>query len=170
MGALKKLAAVLGFAALSLGVTAAYADDRGDRGRDRGYDDQGRYDDRRPQQCSDDHDHRSHDQRYYDYYPQDRYSRAGYYRGDRYDDRFRDRDRYDDRYGYRGSRVVRSRVFDTRYRARIYLTEEEFNSRGGWRRVCTVEARGPDRRYVPYGQLRSIASRECSRRSEIRIV
>lgn len=164
MGALKKLAAAVGFAVLAFGVTAASADDRGRGG---GYDRDGRG----PDRCDDDHDHRSHDPRYYEYHPADRYSRAGDYRGGRYDDRY-DRGRYDDRYGYGygGRRIVKNRVYDTRYRARIHLIEEEFRYRDGYRRVCTVEVRGPDRRYVPYGQARRIAANECSRRAEIRIV
>ncbi|MEQ1931952.1 MAG: hypothetical protein ABL957_15675 [Parvularculaceae bacterium] len=182
MGALKKAVAIIGFAALAFGATAASADDRGRDGDRGGYDkgggyDRGGYDDRQPNRCDSDHDHRGHEPRYYDYYPADRYSRAGDYRrdGDRYDDRGRYDDRssggrYDDRYGYGGRRVLKSRTYDTRYRARIYLTEEEFNSRNGYRRVCTLEVRGPDRRYVSHGQLRSIASRECSRRAEIRVL
>lgn len=183
MGALKKTVAAIGFAVLAFGAASASADDKG-RDGDRGYErDRGGYDargDRRPDRCDADHDHRSHDARYYDYYPADRYSRAGDYRrdGDRYDDRYDrdrggrydDRGRNDDRYGYGGRRVVKSRVYDTRYRARIYLTEEEFGSRGGYRRVCTLEVRGPERRYVNYGQVRRIASNECSRRAEIRIL
>lgn len=141
------------------------ADNRGGRSDGRyGGDDRyggGRYGSGRPDICRVDHDHRGHEPRYYDYYPQDRYSRSG---GDR-------RRGYDDGYGYdRGSRVIRRKVYDTRYRARIYLTEEEFYNGGRERRVCTLDVRGPDERYVPYGQLRSIASRECSRRSEIRII
>lgn len=166
MGALKKLAAAVGFAAMAFGATAASADD--DRGRDRGYDRGGydRSDDWRPARCDHDHDHRSHEPRYYDYYPHDRYYRAGDYRSDRYDDRRR----YDDRYGNGGRRVVKSRTYSTRYQARIHLIEEEIRYRDSYRRVCTVEARGPDRRYIPHGQLRRVAANECSRRAEIRIV
>lgn len=173
MGALKKFAAAVGFAVLAFGVTAASADDRGRGG---GYDRDGRggydRDGRGPDRCDDDHDHRSHDPRYYEYHPADRYSRAGDYRGGRYDDRYDDRRRYDDRYGYGygGRRIVKNRVYDTRYRARIHLIEEEFRYRDGYRRVCTVEVRGPDRRYVPYGQARRVAANECSRRAEIRII
>jgi hypothetical protein len=137
-------------------VTAASADD--DRYRGGGYD--------RPERCDDDHDHRTHDPRYYDYYPADRYYRAGGYRGDRYDDY----GRYDDRYGYGGRRIVKSRVYNTRYHARIHLVEEEIRYRDHYRRICTLDVRGPDRRYVPHGLVRRIAANECSRRAEIRII
>jgi hypothetical protein len=187
MRVLKKLALAAGFSIAALSATAAYADSesKGDeqrhewRGDDDGYrggddddddgyrgrggydgDDRGGwggYDRGRPARCDVDHDHRSHDPRYYDYWPRDRYYDG---RGGRYDH---------DHYGYGRSRVIRRDVFDTRYRARIYLTEEEFYTRGGRYRVCTLEVRGPDRRYVPYGQVRSLANRQCSRRSEIRI-
>lgn len=173
MRAIRRVAAALGFSFAALAATAALADD--DRGRGRGYDDDRSYSDYRPDRCDDDHDHRGHEARYYDYYPADRYYRAGPYRGDGYDDRY-DRGRYDDRYdrGYggrydRGSRVIRRDVFNTRYRARIFLVEEEFYTGRGVRRVCTLDVRGPDRRYVPYGYVRSLAYRACSRRSEIRI-
>lgn len=173
MRAIWKAVAAAGFGVAAFSATAAFADD--DRGRGRGWDDdrdRGGYSDYRPDRCDDDHDHRRHDARYYDYYPADRYYRAGPYGGG-YDDRY-DRGRgrgYDDRYGYdRGSRVIRRDVFNTRYRARIFLVEEEFYSRRGARRICTLDVRGPDKRYVPYGYVRSLANRACSRRSEIRII
>lgn len=184
MGSLLKFVAAAFVAFAALGFSAASADG----GRDR------------PERCDDDHDHRSHSATYYDYYDHDRYYRAGPYRGvsvtigagdrrgdwdrDRrwdddygYGDRYRDGDRYrgrdgryDDRYDHRRSRVVYRQVFDTRYRARIVLVEQAFYSRRGEYRVCTVEARGPEARYVPRGQMRSIAARNCSRRSDIRIL
>jgi hypothetical protein len=101
--------------------------------------------------------------------------------GDRYDDRrYRDRDRYDrdrydrdrydrDRHG-RDGRVVKREVYDTRYRARIVLVEEVFYHRRGRDYVCTLDVRGPEARYVPRGQVRAIANRECSRRARIRYV
>ena len=145
--------------------------------------------DHKPDPCRVDHDHRSHASNYYNYYPADRYSRAGAYRdsgvtfsisfGDGYhDDRYDRRDRYRDRHdngrrnGYRGreGRIINREVYDTRYRARIILTEEIVRSRRGPRLICTVDARGPEARYVPNKRLRKIARRECSRRAEVRIV
>lgn len=169
MGAFRNLVAAIGFAAAAIGVTAASADD--DRYRGGGYD----RSERGPDRCNDDHDHRSHDPRYYEYHPADRYYRAGDYRGDRYDDRGRyddryDRGRYDDRYGYGGRRIVKSRVYSTRYNARIHLVEEEIRYRDSYRRICTLEVRGPDRRYVSHGQVRRVAANECSRRADIRII
>lgn len=153
-------------------------DDR--RGRDSRYDDR-RYSGGRPDRCTLDHDHRYHSRDYYKYYPRDRYydndpgfsislsfGNGGYY--DR-SGAYYDRPYYDQR-GYRDyGRVVNRDVIRIRgYRAEALLVEEYF---GGGRRgsdtVCTVTARGPDARYVPYGQLRSIAARYCSRRSDIRI-
>jgi len=98
----------------------------------------------------------------------DRYDRDGRY-DDRYDGRYDDRGR---RNGYRGrdGRIVNREVYDTRYRARIILIEELVRTRRGPRLVCTVDARGPQARYVPRGRLQRIARRECSRRAQIRIV
>ncbi len=188
----KHVAAIaLGLA--TLGGASAFADDddyRRGNGNDR-YDD--RYDDRRgddrysdnrgrgrPAQCNDDHDHRYHQRDYYNYYPKDRYYNAdpefsislsfgnggSYDRGGRNNDR-----RYNDQRGYRDSgRVVNRDVYRIRgYRAEAILVEEAFYNRGGSNLVCTVTARGPDARYVPYGELRRIANRACSRRSDIRI-
>jgi len=157
-------------------------DDR--RSKDRRYGDHrydgGNYRGGRPGRCTIDHDHRYHNRDYYTYYPKDRYYRAdpqfsiylnlgdrGYYdRGGRY----YDRPYYDSR-GYRDhGRVVNREVYRLRgYRAEAVLVEEAFYGRRGSDLVCTVTARGPDARYVPYGQLRSIAARECSRRADIRI-
>lgn len=160
--------------------------DRDDHRRygDHRYDDH-RYDGRnyrggRPARCSINHDHRYHDRNYYSFYPRDRYYDAdpefsislsfgngGYYdRGGRYYDR-----PYSDRRGYRDQgRVVNREVYRIRgYRAEAVLVEEAYYGRRGSDLVCTVTARGPDARYVPYGQLRSIAARECSRRSDIRV-
>jgi len=176
-----------------IGVSAASADDR-ERGRDRDrYERRGddhRYDDRRgddhgyagrrPDQCDLDHDHRIHDRDYYSYYPKDRYYRAdpgfslslslgdrGYYdRGGRYYNQ-----PYYDRRGYRDyGRVVNRNTIRLRgYRADAILVEEAFPGRRGSGLVCTVSARGPDAHYVPYGQLRSIAARYCSRSADIRV-
>lgn len=163
----------------------------GDRYDDRRSDD--RYDDRRggeyqesryrgdrPNRCDVDHDHRFHNRDYYNYYPKDRYYNAdpefsislsfgngGYYdRGGRYNDR-----RYYDQRGYRDSgRIVNRDVYRIRgYRAEAILVEEAFYGRRGSNLVCTVTARGPDARNVPYGELRGIANRACSRRADIRI-
>ena len=143
----------------------------------------------KPAYCNHKHDHRSHAADYYSYYPADSYYRAGPYRNsgfslsirvgddDRYDRRghYDDRRRYDDygrRNGYRGDnrRIVNREVYDTRYRARIVLIEEVVRTRRGPRLICTVDARGPEARYVPDRRLRKIARRECSRRAQIRIV
>ena len=109
----------------------------------------------KPDPCRHDHDHRSHAADYYNYYPSDRYYRSGSYRpsglsvsislGDHdYDRGGYDRyDNYGRRNGYRGdSRVVNREVYDTRYRARIILTEELVRTRHGPRLICTVDARG----------------------------
>jgi hypothetical protein len=164
-----------------------WRDDRDDQKSERYYDrrDDRRYESRRysggrPDRCTVDHDHRHHNRDYYSYYPRDRYYDAdpefsislnfgngGYYdRGGRYYDR-----PYYDRRGYRDSgRIVDREVVRIRgYRAEAILVEEEFDYRRGSNLVCTVTARGPDARYVPYGQLRSIAARYCSHRSEIRV-
>jgi hypothetical protein len=196
---LVKSAAAFVLGAVALGLSAASADDKekGYRGDDDGYEDGrgddrydgGRYDDRRysdyrggrPEKCDIDHDHRYHSRNYYDYYPRDRYYDAdpgfsvslsfgdrGYYdRGGRYDDRY-----YYYRRGYRDhGRLVNRQVYRLRgYRADAILVEEVYyGRRGGSDLICTVTARGPDARYVPYGQLRRIATRECSRRADIRI-
>ena len=98
----------------------------------------------------------------------------GYY--DRGHGRYDRRDRYDRydnrgrRNGYRNGRVVNREVFDTRYRARIILTEQVVRSRHGPRLVCTVDARGPQSHRVPNKRLRKIARRECSHRAEVRII
>ncbi len=140
----------------------------------------------KPAYCNHNHDHRSHAADYYSYYPADRYSRAGAYRsgsglsisislGDRDYDRRGRYDRHDDRgrrNGYRGgnSRIVNREVYDTRYRARIILTEEVVRTRRGPQLICTVDARGPQAHRVPDKRLRKIARRECSRRAQVRIV
>ncbi len=147
----------------------------------------------KPDACRDNHDHRSHAVDYYNYYPADNYYRSGPYSksglsisvrlGDdydrrdnrRYDNRRYDNRRYDDcgrSNGYRGDnrRVVNREVYDTRYRARIVLTEQIVRTRQGPRLICTVNARGPQARYVPDSHLRRIARRECSRRAEVRII
>lgn len=142
--------------------------------------DGGSYRGGRPARCAIDHDHRYHNRDYYTYYPKDRYYREdpsfsiylslgdrGYYdRGGSY----YDRPYYDSR-GYRDhGRVVKRDVYRLRgFRADAVLVEEVFYGRGGSDLVCTVTARGPDARFVPYGQLRRIAARECSRRADIRI-
>jgi len=179
---------------VALGFTAASADDdRRDRDRDRDryerrgdddrYDRRGdsrRYSNRRPDRCELDHDHRYHHRDYYSYHPKDRYYRddpefsvslsfgnRGYYdRGGRYYDR-----PYYDRRGYRDSgRVVDRDIIRLRgYRADAIVVEEVYYGRRGRDRVCTVTARGPDARYVPYGQLRRIAAHHCSHRAEIRV-
>lgn len=179
MKRLMTTAAALIAALGAAGFSAAHADHR-----DRDYD---RYDDRdrnggrhRPDRCNEDHDHRYHNRDYYSYYPKDRYYSAdpgfsislsfgngGYYdRSGSYYNR-----PYYDRRGYRNAgRVVDREVIRIRgYRAEAVLVEEAYYGRRGSDRVCTVTARGPDARYVPYGQLRSIAARYCSHRADIRV-
>ena len=154
-------------------------DDRYDDRRGRDYR-ESRYRGGRPNRCDEDHDHRFHNRDYYSYYPRDRYYNAdpefsislsfgngGYYdRGGRYYNRS-----YYDQRGYRDhGRIVNRDVYRIRgYRAEAILVEEAFYGRRGSNLVCTVTARGPDARYVPYGELRRIANRACSRRSDIRI-
>jgi len=188
MRSLVKHAVAVALSVAALGGAAALADD--DDRRDWGGDRYDRWDDDsrsgsyrggRPDRCDEDHDHRFHNRNYYDFYPKDRYYRAdpefsislsfgnrGYYdRGGRYFDH-----PYYDRRGYRDyGRIVNRDVYPIRgYRADALIIEEVFGGgRGYGRFVCTVTARGPDARYVPYGQLRRIAHRACSRRSEIRI-
>ncbi len=157
-----------------------YDDRRGDRRYDdRRYDGR-RYANARPDRCDVDHDHRYHHRDYYSYYPKDRYyngdpefsislnfGNGGYYdRGGSYYKR-----PYYDQRGYRDhGRVINRDVIRLRgYRADAVLVEEAYGGRRGSNIVCTVTARGPDARYVPYGQLRSIAARYCSRRADIRV-
>ena len=176
MKTLLKKAFIAGmFAFGALGVTAANADQRHNK----------------PAFCDLDHDHRSHQANYYDHYSHDRYYRAGPYRdsgvsfsitlgNDRYDrhgrhdryDRYDRRHRYNGRRnGYRGrdARRVNREVFDTRYRARIVLTEDVIHTRRGPRLVCNVTARGPEARYVSDRRMRRIADRNCSRRARINV-
>ncbi|GAB4518190.1 MAG: hypothetical protein Kow00133_03040 [Amphiplicatus sp.] len=101
--------------------------------------------DGRPPYCAIDHDHRAH---HHDYYDGGRDYRRAHPHG--------------------GSKVVKRRVFDTRHRAQIVLVEELRYGRRGRDLVCTVSVRGPDARYVPWGHVRSIAARNCSRGADIR--
>lgn len=139
----------------------------------------------RPDHCDIDHDHRSHASNYYDYYPADKYYRSGrggvsvtVRAGSRYDPYYDRGRRYDDyrysgrRNGYRGrsARVVHRETFRTRYRARIVLTEELVRrGRYGPQLICTVQARGPEARYVPERRMYRIAHRNCSPRARIRV-
>lgn len=79
-------------------------------------------------------------------------------------------DRYDNYRGpHGGSRIVNRMSFDTRYRAHIVLVEE-MHYRGRHRELtCTVSVRGPQARYVPRGQVRSVAARHCSRGAKLRL-
>ncbi|MEO1242886.1 MAG: hypothetical protein AAFX54_13350 [Pseudomonadota bacterium] len=127
-----------------------------------------------------DHDRGSHAATHYNDYPADQYYRAGPYRdqgvrlsvsvGDGYYDR---RGRYDRglRNGYRGraGRVINREVFDTRFRARIVLVEEAVRTRRGPRLVCTVQARGPEARYVSGRRMHRIARNYCSPRARVRV-
>ena len=176
---------------LVIGATASFAAERSDsRSSQRS--------DYRPDYCDIDHDHRSHASNYYNYYDADRYFRAGSYTGvykgsglrisvrlgDSYDNR-RGNQRYDNRRGDRRSdnrrgdrryannrrgRVVNRQSFDTRYRARIILTEEIVRGRRGNRRlVCTVKARGPEANYVSKRRMHRVANRNCSPRARVRV-
>lgn len=66
-------------------------------------------------------------------------------------------------------RVVYRDVFQTRYRARIVVTEEIVYRRKGKRLVCTVRARGPEADYVSKRRIHRIADRHCSPRARIRV-
>ncbi len=99
----------------------------------------------------------------------DRYHRHSRYdRYDRYDRRHR---YYGRRNGYRGyeARRVNREVFNTRYRARIVLTEDIIRTRRGPRLVCNVTARGPEARYVSERRMWRVANRHCSRRARINV-
>lgn len=170
---------------LVIGATAAFASERSDyRSERRG--------DYKPAFCDIDHDHRSHASNYYNYYAPDKYFRAGAYNGSGFSISFRIGDDYDSRYDRRHrsdrdyrrgdrnyrrgdrqsrrGRIVNRQTFDTRYRARIVLTEEVVRGRRGHRRlVCTVQARGPEASYVPQRRMRRIANRNCSPRARVRI-
>lgn len=154
MGKITRTAVAFLFGASALGISAASADHR-DRG--------GRDDDAEVTlsvTVGDNYDDNSYGGRYDD----DRYDGRRDY--DRYDGR-RDRDhRYDGNRG--GSRVVKRRVYDTRYRARIFLVEEVYFTGRGSQRVCTLDVRGPEARYVPRERLRRVANNECSPRARIR--
>ena len=143
-------------------------------------DDNRRYSGGQPTRCTIDHDHRYHNANYYSYYPRDRYYNSdprfsislsfgdgGYYdRGGSYYNR-----PYYDQRGYRDyGRVVDRDVIRLRdYDADALLVEELYSGRRGSDLVCTVTARGPDARYVPYSTLRYVAERYCSRRADIRV-
>lgn len=75
--------------------------------------------------------------------------------------------RANQRRGY--SRIINRQVFDTRYRARIVLTEQRLRTRRGARLVCTVDAKGPQARLVSKKRMRRIARNNCSRRAKINI-
>ncbi|MGF1545382.1 MAG: hypothetical protein ACFB00_12970 [Parvularculaceae bacterium] len=122
----------------------------------------------RPPYCDIDHDHRAHEPRYYDYYPAARRD---------FNDGYR-RAVVGDRRGYNGYAARRSRprsklvfrdVFAPRGRASVLVEERIVYGRKFDRRVCSVSARGPEARYVPYRRLERIANRNCSRRATVRI-
>mgnify|MGYP001271641884 CR=1 FL=1 len=131
----------------------------------------------KPDPCRINHDHRSHAADYYNYYPGDRYSRSGPYRssGVTVSISLGDHDNYrrarDDRsHRQSNSRTLKRRVFNTRYNANIILTEEVVRTRRGPHLICTVDARGPQARYVKNKHLRTVARENCSRRAQVRIV
>ena len=141
-----------------------------------------RHDDRR-------HANRRHDDRHYD----NRRHDNRHYANRRHDNRYRGRSnfsialtfgnrgyydrsgRYYTRYrdGYRGyGQIVKRRIYNIRgYRADAELVEVRYGSRSYYsgERVCTIIARGPDARYVSYGELRYIANRHCSPYAVIRV-
>lgn len=126
-----------------------------------------------------DHDRRGHHGEYGKKHSRDHNSHAGSRRDSGLNisvtfsgDRYAHRSRYNGRRnGYRGSeaRRVNREVFQTRYRARIVLTEDVVRTRRGPRLVCNVTARGPEARYVSDRRMRRIANRNCSRRARINI-
>lgn len=122
----------------------------------------------RPDFCDFDHDHRAHHADYYDYYAPDRYYRAGPYRPAGYGARYDRRDAYRG-HVYRNARIVDRDVYPTRGRARIVVTEAWVRTRRGPRLICTVDARGPDARFVPYRRLERVAYRSCSPRARVNI-
>ena len=128
----------------------------------------------KPDDYDRDYDHRSHHANHYDYYAHDRYYRAGPYSSSgvifsvRYGDGHYRRG-HDSRHHRNKRRVVHREIFNTRYRARIVLIEEVVHRRRGTRLVCTVEARGPEARYVSKRRIHRIADRNCSPRSRIRV-
>ena len=81
---------------------------------------------------------------------------------------------------HRYTHHTKRQTFDTRYRAYIVLTEENvrgkskrksgYGSNARTKRICTVEARGPQARYVSKRQLRRVAQNNCAKRAQIRIV
>lgn len=163
---------------LVIGATASFAAERGSNYRSDSRSSQ--RSDYRPAYCDIGHDHRSHASNYYNYYDADKYFRAGAYTGvyngsglrisvrlgDSYDNR-RGNQRYASN---RRGRVVNRQSFDTRYRARIILTEEVVRGRRGNRRlVCTVKARGPEANYVSKRRMHRVANRNCSPRARVRV-
>ena len=115
--------------------------------------------------------HRSHRADDYDHYAKDRYYKAGPHRGDVSFSINIGKAHYDRRYDRRRNarRVVYRDVFQTRYRARIVLTEEIVYRRKGARLVCTVRARGPEADYVSKRRIHRIANRHCSPRARVRV-
>lgn len=79
----------------------------------------------------------------------------------------RDTRRGDDRHRDQ-RRGVKKLTFQTRYRAKIVLTENVVRGRRGPKSVCTVSVRGPQSRLVPKRRLHRIARSNCSRRAQIR--
>jgi hypothetical protein len=153
MGKVSRTLVALLFGATALGFTAASAEHRDRDDVEAGI--------RLSVTVGDNYDDRSYGGRYDDDYYDGR-------RDGRYDGRRRG-DRYDDRYdGRRGSRVVKRRVYDTRWRARIYLVEEIFFGGGRSHRVCTLDVRGPDSRFVSSRHVRRIANNECHPRARVR--
>lgn len=144
------------FGVLALGAAAsASAGDKSD------YCDRGRYAD-----CYDDYGKDRH-------YKTSAYKKNGASFSITISNDHRYRNSYDRRYGnkrYRdGRRVVYRNAFDTRYRARIVLIEEVVHRRKGPRLVCTVQARGPEARYVSKRRIHRIADRHCSPRARVRV-
>lgn len=118
--------------------------------------------------------------RYGDTRYSDNYGRRDWDRRDsNYASRYRYNDRDDDdrggyaRYGYRrgdyDGRVVSRRSHQIPgARATAYVVEQEYHTRRGHERVCTVSVSGPDARYVDQRDLRWVASTHCSRYARVR--
>lgn len=80
-----------------------------------------------------------------------------------------DRNSNYDRRGYRNSsNIVKKRIINTKYRARIIVEEKIVYGRRNDRLVCTINVRGREAGYVSNRQLRRVANRNCSRRAIVR--
>lgn len=69
----------------------------------------------------------------------------------------------------RGSKLLRTESYRSKYRAKIILKEELYYDRYNKTKVCTVQAYGPEQNYVSKRRLKRIAKNYCSYGSKIRI-